>query len=88
LGGISKTGDRYLRQLLVVAASGLIGRARAHPEVSPWFAELLARMPAKQAAVALANKMARIAWAVLTKKTAYRAAPSRADTAPRQAQAA
>jgi transposase len=80
--------DRYLRQLLVVAASGLIGRARAHPEVSPWFAELLARMPAKQAAVALANKMARIAWAVLTKKTAYRAAPSRADTAPRQAQAA
>jgi transposase len=94
LGGISKTGDRYLRQLLVVAASGLIGRARAHPEVAPWFAALLARMPAKQAAVALANKMARIAWAVLTKKTVYRAAagtltpPGPRDAAPTQAQAA
>lgn len=73
LGGITKTGNRYLRQLLVVAASGLIHRARAHPERNPWFAGLLARMPAKKAAVALANKMARIAWAMLAKETAYRA---------------
>jgi len=64
-GGITKTGDRYLRQLLVVAATGLIHRARAKPQIAPWFAGLLARMPAKKAAVALANKMARIAWAVL-----------------------
>ncbi len=73
LGGITKTGDRYLRQLLVVAATGLIHRARANPELSPWFAALLARMPAKKAAVALANKMARIAWTMLTKQTPYRA---------------
>ena len=67
-GGITKTGDRYLRQLLVVAATGLIHRARAKPQIAPWFAGLLARMPAKKAAVALANKMARIAWARLTKR--------------------
>jgi transposase len=73
LGGITKTGDRYLRQLLVVAATGLIHRARAKPEIAPWFAGLLARMPAKKAAVALANKMARIAWAMLVKQTPYRA---------------
>jgi transposase len=73
LGGITKSGDRYLRQLLVVAATGLIHRARANPEIAPWFAGLLARMPAKKAAVALANKMARIAWAILVKQTTYRA---------------
>ena len=39
----------------------------------PWFARLLARMPARKATVALANKMARIAWALLTKQTTYRA---------------
>lgn len=73
LGAITKTGNRYLRQLLVVAATGLIHRARAHPEINPWFAGLLARMPAKKAAVALANKMARIAWAMLAHHTDYRA---------------
>jgi transposase len=73
LGGITKTGDRYLRQLLVVAATGMIRRARANPQVSPWFAGLLGRMPPKKAAVALANKMARIAWAVLAHRTPYRA---------------
>jgi transposase len=73
LGGITKTGDRYLRQLLVVAATGMIGQVRAHPEKNPWFAALLQRMPPKKAAVALANKMARIAWAVLVHRTPYRA---------------
>jgi transposase len=72
LGAITKTGDRYLRQLLVVAASGMIRRVRANPAVSPWLAQLLARKPAKQAAVALANKLARIAWAVLAKGETYR----------------
>jgi len=72
-----------LRQLLVIAATGLIGRARANPELSPWFARRLARMPARKASVALANKMARIAWALiawallawalLAKQTPYRA---------------
>ena len=73
LGGITKTGDRYLRQLLVVAASGMIRQVRARPEKNPWFAGLLERMPPKKAAVALANKMARIAWAVLVHRTPYRA---------------
>jgi transposase len=73
LGGITKTGDRYLRQLLVCAASGMIRQVRAHPEKQPWFAGLLERMPPKKAVVALANKMARIAWAVLVHRTPYRA---------------
>jgi transposase len=73
LGGITKSGDRYLRQLLVIAATGLIRRARANPESSPWFARLLGRMPPRKATVALANKMARIAWALLAKQTTYHA---------------
>ena len=72
LGAITKAGDRYLRQLLVVAASGMIRRVRANPLLSPWLAQLLARKPAKQAAVALANKLARIAWALLATGQTYR----------------
>ena len=87
LGGITKTGNRYLRQLLVVAATGLINRARANPQRHPWFAALLARMPAKKAAVALANKMARIAWAMLARHTDYRA-PARQTPAEAATQAA
>lgn len=71
LGAITKTGDRYLRQLLVVAASGMIRRVRANPAVSPWLAQLLGRMPAKKAAVALANKLARIAWVLLARGETY-----------------
>jgi len=74
LGPITKTGDRYLRQLLVIAATGMIGRVRADATVSPWLADLLKRMPAKQAAVAMANKLARIAWAVLVSGETYKAA--------------
>jgi transposase len=48
---------------------------RTHPEKYPWLTQLLARKPAKVAAVALANKMARVAWAVLTNKETYRAQP-------------
>jgi transposase len=73
LGAITKTGDRYLRQLLVVAATGMIRRVRAKPDISPWLAQLLARKPAKKAAVALANKLARIAWALLVRAETYRA---------------
>lgn len=73
LGGISKQGDRYLRRLLVVGASAVLRHARAHPDKHPWLIQLLARRPAKVAIVALANKMARIAWAVLTKGETYRA---------------
>lgn len=72
LGPITKCGDRYLRQLLVVAASGLIRRVRRDPRVSPWIAGLLMRMPAKKAAVAVANKLARTAWAVLVSGEEYK----------------
>jgi transposase len=71
LGPITKSGDRYLRQLLVVGAAGLIRRVRKDPTVSPWVAELLKRMPTKKAAIAVANKMARTAWAVLVSGTCY-----------------
>ncbi|HEX5600063.1 MAG TPA: IS110 family transposase [Hyphomicrobiaceae bacterium] len=73
LGGISKQGDRYLRRLLIVGATAVIRHARAHPEKHPWIMKLLAKMPAKKVAVALANKMARIAWAILAKGGTYRA---------------
>jgi len=73
LGSISKQGDRYLRKLLVVGASAVLRHARSHPDKHPWLMQLLARRPAKVAIVALANKMARIAWAVLTRGETYRA---------------
>jgi transposase len=64
-----------LRRILIVGAFAVIKQARAHPEKYPWLTQLLARKPAKVAAVALANKMARIAWALLTKKEIYRERP-------------
>ena len=73
LGSISKQGDRYLRRLLVVGATAVIRHARAHADKHPWLTQLLARRPAKVVAVALANKMARIAWAVLARGETYRA---------------
>ncbi len=72
LGRISKQGDRYLRRLLIGGAAAVLRHARAHPEKHPWLMQLLARRPAKVAMVALANKMARIAWAVLTRGETYR----------------
>jgi transposase len=73
LGSISKQGDRYLRKLLIVGAMAVIRHARCHPEKHPWLMQLLARRPAKVAAVALANKTARIAWATLVRGEDYRA---------------
>ena len=73
LGAISKQGNRYLRRLLVVGATAVIRRVRARPDKHPWLIQLLARRPAKVVAVALANKMARIAWAVLARGETYRA---------------
>lgn len=73
LGPITKAGDRYLRQLLVIAGTGLIRRVKADPTVDPWVAGLLKRMPAKKAAVAVANKLARIAWAMLVSGESYKA---------------
>ena len=72
LGSISKQGDRYLRRLLIVGALAVIKSARTRPDRYPWVVALLGRRPAKVVAVALANKMARIAWAILAKGETYR----------------
>ena len=80
LGSISKQGDRYLRRLLVLGAISIVGTARTRPDKYPWVTELLGRRPAKVVAVALANKMARTAWAVLAKGETYRA-PARSSSA-------
>jgi len=72
LGPISKQGDRYLRRLLVVGAHAVLKRARLHPQKYPWLTQLLARRPFKVVAIALANKMARVAWALLARGQTYR----------------
>jgi transposase len=69
--GISKKGDRYLRQLLVTGAMAVIRQARKRPDKHPWLTKLLARTHPKVAAVALANKTARIAWAILVRGGTY-----------------
>ena len=71
--GLSKKGDRYLRALLVSGAMALVRHARRRPDRHPWVARLLARMSAKQAAIAIANKTARIAWAIMTGGGTYEA---------------
>lgn len=72
LGGITKQGDRYLRQLLVVGALAVVRYAQQHGTRRPWLVRLLARRPTKVATVALANKIARMAWAVMTSGESYR----------------
>jgi len=67
LGGISKQGNRYLRWLLVAGAMAVIRYARQHGTKRPWLARLMGRRPTKVAAVALANKVARIAWAMMVR---------------------
>ena len=74
LGGISKQGDRYLRRLLVIGATAVVRQARLHPQKHPWIMRLLAKKPAKLVAVAVANKMARTAWAIMA-KGGYNRAP-------------
>ena len=73
LGSISKQGDRYLRRLLVVGATAVVRHARQYPQKHPWVMKLLGKKPAKLVAVAVANKMARIAWAIMVKGGYYRA---------------
>ena len=80
LGPILKQGDQYLRRMLVVGAHAILKRARHQPEKYPWVTRLLGRKPFRGVAVAFANKMARIAWALLAKGGTYRA-PSLAAAA-------
>ena len=65
LGGISKQGNRYLRWLLVAGAMAVIRYARQHGTKRLWLARIMERRPIKVAAVALANKIARMAWAMM-----------------------
>jgi transposase len=67
LGGISKQGNRYLRWLLVAGAMAVIRYARQHGTRRLWLARLMERRPVKVAAVALANKIARMAWAMMVR---------------------
>ena len=72
MGRISKKGDGYLRKLLVVGATSVIRRARTGVMAAgPWIRSLLERRPARVVTVAMANKTARIAWAVLTRGEVY-----------------
>ncbi|MEQ1494012.1 MAG: IS110 family transposase, partial [Terricaulis sp.] len=70
--GITKQGDRYLRQLLVVGAVAVIRYAQRNGARRPWLVQLLARRTPKVAAVALANKNARMVWAIMTSGERYR----------------
>ena len=71
--GISKRGNSYLRRLLVQGARAVLQqRAKQSSGLSAWLAQLTTRVHSNVAAVALANKLARMAWAVLAKNEPYR----------------
>jgi len=72
LGGISKAGNRYLRQMLIVGAMAVVRHAERNGAKRPWLVQMLARRKAKVAAVALANKTARTIWAMMTSGEHYR----------------
>lgn len=76
LGAISKKGDPYLRRLLINGAMAVLNSRRA--KTDPWIIRLLATKPRLVAAVALANKMARIAWAMMVRRTDFRRLPASA----------
>ena len=73
MGHISKMGDQYIRRLLVLGMTSRIRSIKAEPErFDPWFADILTRKPSRVAAVAMANKTARMIWAVLTRNEPYK----------------
>ena len=72
LGGITKQGNRYLRKMLVVGAMAVIRHAQRNGTRRPWLVQLMARRTTKIAAVALANKTARMVWAIMVSGERYR----------------
>jgi transposase len=72
-GGISKQGDRPLRQLLIMGARSWLNQVQRRGTDDRWLLDLLARRPVKVVVVALAAKMARIIWALLTTGQRYHA---------------
>jgi transposase len=73
LGRITKKGDRYIRKLLIIGMTSRALMARNKPEKADiWTAKMLAEKPFRLATVAMANKSARIIWAMLTKREEYR----------------
>jgi transposase len=74
LGRITKAGNAEIRRLLVLGATAMVRRAETwNSAAGLWLRGVLARRPVRLATVVLANKMARIAWALLTRKEVYRA---------------
>jgi error-prone DNA polymerase len=73
LGRITKAGNKEIRKLLVLGATSMVGHAEGwHSALGSWLRDILQRRPVRLATVALANKMARIAWAVMTRNEVYR----------------
>jgi transposase len=73
LGRISRQGNPYIRRLLVTGVTAVIRYARKKNSSNLWVARMLERKPARLVSVALANKTARVAWAVLARATTYMA---------------
>lgn len=74
LGSITKMGERTLRRLLIIGSTAVVRQARRWgTDKNPWLTQMLGRKPPMLVAVALANKIARIVWAVMTRNEEYRA---------------
>ncbi len=72
VGRISKAGNRYLRRLLTLGATSMVRTARRKPERAAWINALLARRPTRVVITAVANKLARVVWAILSRGESFR----------------